>query len=213
MTQQHNLTAEALQRGAMPGRGYALARIISQIFHPITLSFMNVLIVGLFAMPAWLPGLGWALLCVLLQIIPPTVFFTIRLRQGIYTDEDVSVRQQRNELYLFSMGTIVVGIGVLLLLNAPLPFLALLTSGLLLSLLSWLINLIWKISVHAATIAGSATLAFLYVQPLGILLWVSALAVGWSRVRTCNHTPLQVAAGFSLATICIWGVFALFGLA
>lgn len=212
MTQQHNLTAEALQRGAMPGRGYALARMISQMFHPITLSFMNVLIVGLFAIPGWLTGLGWALLCALLQIIPPTVFFTIRLRQGAYTDEDVSVRQQRNELYLFSMGTIVVGIGVLLLLKAPLPFVALLAGGLLLSLSSWLINLVWKISVHAAAIAGSATLAFIYVQPLGMLLWVIALAVGWARVRTCNHTPLQVVAGFSLATVCIWGVFALFGL-
>ncbi len=213
MTQQHNLMAEALQRGAVPGRGYVLARMISQIFHPITLSLINVLIVGMFAVPGWLPGLGWALVCALLQIIPPTVFFTIRLQQRVYSDEDVSVRQQRNELYLFSIGTIVVGIGVLLLLNAPLPFLALLASGLLLSLSSWLINLVWKISVHAAAIAGSATLAFMYVQPLGVLLWISALAVGWSRVRTRNHTPLQVVAGFGLATICIWGVFTLFGLA
>lgn len=212
MAQQQNLTAEALQRGAIPGRGYALARWISQVFHPVTLSIINLFIVGTFALPHRLAGLGWAVLCVALQILPGMAFFTIRLRQGVYTDEDVSVRHQRNELYFFSMGIIVVGMAVLIVLGAPDAFLALLCSAAVMNVLSWSINLFWKISVHAASMATCATIAAIYSQPLGVLMWLCTLLVGWSRVRTRNHTPMQVIAGVGLAVASIWGVFAVFGL-
>lgn len=212
MTQQQNVTAEALQRGAMPGPGYAIANRLSQIFHPVVLGIGGIIIVGGFALPQPLIGLAWALLCIAIQIIPPMIFFTIRLRQGAYSDEDVSVRHQRNELYLFSMVTVLVGIAVLLIFDAPAPFLALVCSGAIMNGLCWLINLFWKISVHAASAASCATVASIYVQFLGLLLWMCVLAVGWSRVRTRNHTIAQVIAGISLATVSVVGMFAVFGL-
>lgn len=212
MTNQHNLVMEAVQRGAVPGRGYALARVISQVFHPVLLSVINVFLVGLFAVPGTLIGLGWSALSVALQIIPGTAFFMIRLRQGAYSDEDVSVRQQRNELYLFSMVTVLVGLLVFVLLGAPRPFVALFCTVAVVNATCWLINLFWKISVHAVGVAGTAFLASIYSPGLGMLLWGGALAVGWARVRTRNHTPAQVGAGFVLAVVAMLGVFALFGL-
>lgn len=212
MAHQRDLTAEALRRGATPGRGYAIARLLSQVFHPVPLSIISFFIVGLFAISDWLEGVSWAALCTALQVIPPTAFFTIRLRQGAYTDEDISVRQQRNELYLFGLVTVAVGLIVLALLKAPAPFLALLASAALLNVLAWMINLFWKISVHAAGMGSFATLAALYSPSLGAMMWACALALGWARVRTRNHTPLQVCAGIALATACVLAVFRAFGL-
>jgi membrane-associated phospholipid phosphatase len=82
-------------------------------------------------------------------------------------------------------------------------------AALALGLIGGLINLLWKISVHAASIASVATIALLYSRDLGIGLWVCALAVGWARVRTGNHTPMQVLAGFLLAVTMVLVVFQL----
>jgi membrane-associated phospholipid phosphatase len=212
MRTRQNLTAEVLQSAHSVGRSYALARIISNVFHPMILSTISFLIVGLFATSAWAFGLAWALFGVALQIIPVAIFYTIRLRQGAYSDEDVSIRQQRNELYLFSVLNLFIGIAVLLALRAPMPFLALLSSAALLAVSAWVINLSWKISVHASSAASCAAVAFIYDNPLGMLLGISALLVGWARIHTGNHTPLQVMAGFGLATLCVWGMFRVFGL-
>jgi membrane-associated phospholipid phosphatase len=221
METQHELTAEALTHelpteapvsAHTPTGTYALARIISQVLHPMLFSTLSFMIVGFFALSSWIVGIGWALFIIAIQIIPVVIFYTIRLRQGVYSDEDVSVRQQRNELYFFSMVVLLVGIEVLLLMQAPVPFVALLSSAGLLAVIGWVINLYWKISVHASSAASCTAVAFLYAPVLGGVLAVGALLVGWSRIQTANHTMLQVLAGYGVAVVCVWYAFALFGL-
>ncbi|MCU0494626.1 MAG: PAP2 family protein [Chloroflexaceae bacterium] len=212
MSSQRDLTAEAVQRGAPPGRGYAVGQWLSRVLHPVPLSLLSILIIGLFAVPDRLAGLGWALAGAAIQVVPPTLFFRMRLRQGAYSDEDISVRQQRNELYLFGLLTVLLGTVLLLLLGAPLPIVALFCSAIVLNISSWIINLFWKISIHSAAIGSCATVATLFVWPLGVLLWLGAGALGWARVRTRNHTPMQVVAGLALAAAGVVGTFRAFGL-
>jgi membrane-associated phospholipid phosphatase len=212
MTRQNDLAAEAVRRGAAPGRGYAVARTISQLFHPVILGVASILIVGLLGVEPAREGALWGLLCAGLQVLPPMAFFTVRLRQGAYSDDDVSVRSQRNELYLFGIVNLAVGLIVLRLLGAPAPILAMISAAAVISLAAWLINFFWKISVHASSMGSTATLAALYSEPLGLALWLCALALGWARVRTRNHTPLQVVAGLALATLAVAGVFVAYGL-
>jgi membrane-associated phospholipid phosphatase len=216
METQHEATAEVLAHDTPHdrARGYALAQRISHIFHPIFLAIAGSLMVGYGALPQqrWL-GLGWAGLSILLLVVPGVLFFRMRLRQGAYSDTDVSVRHQRNELYFFGGAVLLTNLVVLLLLGAPLDFVGLLLSVLLLALCGWAINLFWKISVHASSISSCATISMIYLPPLSIILWPCALLVGWARVRTGNHTPAQVGAGFVLAAVCIWGVFWALGIA
>jgi len=190
-------------------RGYALGRLLSHAFHPILLNILTFLIVGYYGMASHTAGLAWAGVCVLSSVLPPTIFYTVRLRQGAYGDEDVSVRQQRNELYLFGFIWVLFVTIPLTLLGLPRSLLAVMLAALALGLIGGLINLFWKISVHAASIASAATIALLYSRDLGIGLWVCALAVGWARIRTGNHTPLQVLAGFLLAVTMVLVVFQL----
>lgn len=212
MPRQTDLAAEALRRGAAPGRGYALARTISQVLHPVVLGVVSILIVGLLGVRPAGSGAPWALLCTALQVVPPTIFFLVRLRQGAYSDDDVSVRSQRNELYLFGIVNLAVGLLLLRLLGAPAPMQALVLAGALISLAAWVVNLFWKISVHASSMGSTAALAAIYSEPLGMAMWLGALALGWARVRTRNHTPMQVVAGMALAAACVIGTFMAFGL-
>jgi len=145
-------------------------------------------------------------------VIPPTAFYTIRLRQGAYGDEDVSIRQQRNELYVFGFVWLVVASAALIPLGLPYALLAVLVVALTQGVIGGIINLFWKISVHAASVATAATVAIVYMRTLGIILWICAVAVGWARVRTNNHTPLQVLMGFLIAATTVFVVFQFFGI-
>lgn len=213
MASEHDLATEALRRGATPGQGYALGRLLSNIFHPVVLSVFTFLLVGCYSGPTLAKGLWWAALCIALQIIPGTLFFIMRMRQGAYTDEDVSQRQQRNGLYLFSIVSNAVGLAIVWLAGIPPLFMALQISGFVLSVLAWLINLFWKISVHAASSALCATVALLLQPALGAALWLCVVLVGWARVRTRNHTLGQVVAGMTLAACCVAIIFRALGVA
>lgn len=197
--------------GTPQDRGYRVGRLVSQVFHPISLNVVTLLMIGFFLPQGWRVGFRWAVLCILLEVMPPTVFFLFRLRQGAYSDEDVSVRQQRTELYVVGFVWVLCATALLVFLGIPQAFLACLVSTLVLGLVGGLINLMWKISVHSAAIASTATMMLFYSRGLGIGLWVCALMVGWARVRTSNHTLAQVLAGFGCAAVIVVCVFTLVG--
>jgi membrane-associated phospholipid phosphatase len=211
MAPHSNIPHDVYEADTLDGRSYALARLLSQVFHPILLNISAFLIVGYAALGTPAAGLKWAGICILVLVLPPTIFYSIRLRQGMYADEDVSVREQRNELYLFGLIWALIATALLSYFGAPQPFLALLVCALLFALVNGGINLFWKISGHATAIAATATIALLYSQPLGIVLWACAALVGWARIRTRNHTPMQVLAGFCSAVGVITVVFQFFG--
>jgi membrane-associated phospholipid phosphatase len=192
-------------------RGFTLGRLISQVFHPILINMLTFVVVGYYGLMNPAAGLAWSGLCVLAAVLPPTLFYIVRRRQGAYGDEDVSIRQQRNELYLVGFIWTLLATVALVALGLPRPHLAIMITVLGMGLIGGMINLFWKISVHAASIALLATVALLYSRNLGIALWVCALAVGWARVRTSNHTPLQVLAGFLCASTVVLAVFQLVG--
>ena len=211
MARQPNIPREAYEIESLDSRSYALARFLSRLFNPIMLNIVSFLIVGLAALSTPAEGLKWAGLCILVLIVPPTTFYYIRLRQGVYSDEDVSIRQQRNELYLIGFVWVLISLAILSFVGVPRPFLALMIGALAMGLVGGLINLFWKISAHSSAVASAATIALLYWRPLGIVLWACAIAVGWARVRTRNHTPLQVLAGFVCAATIVLVVFGLVG--
>jgi membrane-associated phospholipid phosphatase len=211
MAPHSNIPQDTYEAEALDSRSYALGRLISQIFHPILLNIISFLIVGYASLNTHASGLKWAAVCILTLVLPMTIFYSIRLRQGVYADEDVSVREQRNELYLFGFIWVLIATPILSYLGAPRPFLALMICALALGLINGGINLFWKISAHATAIASTATIALIYSPPLGAVLWACALAVGWARVRTRNHTLMQVLAGFCTAAVVVLVGFQLIG--
>jgi membrane-associated phospholipid phosphatase len=207
MTRQPEMRPAALDNEQLDSRGYALAQWLSRVFHPLLLNILIFYLVGLFASATYREGLLWATICVLVQVLPGSTFFLLRQRSGAYSDRDVSDRRQRHELYLFGLVSLLVGVLVLPWFGMPRPFFDLLLAGLIIGAVNGFVNIFWKISAHATSVATLATVALFYSYSLGLTLWVCALVVGWARVRTRNHTPTQVLAGFGVAAGVVLAVF------
>lgn len=199
MRHPHELAGDDLP-GLAPGRSLALARLLSVVFSPPFTAILSWCLVLLMHTSDWASDIGWVVLTILVQIVPVGVLYFYRRHTGVYRDADVSVRHERNELYLYGSLSVLVSLLLLQLLGAPMPFRALALTTLILGIVCGLVNLVWKISMHAATIGTVATIAFFYAPALGLVLWVCALAVGWARIRTRNHSLLQVVAGLVVST-------------
>jgi membrane-associated phospholipid phosphatase len=209
MAHPRELRSDELSEEALEPRRLALARMISIIFSPPFVAIATYFFVA-FAEPQPLfVGIGWALLAMFIQMFPAAMLYFYRRKRGEYSDADVSRRQDRNELYLLGACAIFVSVLLLQWLNAPRSLEALAIGTLALGISCGLVNMFWKISMHAATIAACATITSLYAVPIGAVMWVCALAVGWARVKTQNHTPMQVVAGFVAAAIAMFTSFTL----
>lgn len=190
-------------RPVVRDRAYRFGRLVSQIFHPIFNGIAAFAVVGLAdpSIGSARVGLLWAITCIVTIITPSAVYFYSRLLHGQYSDDDVSRRSERTGLYIVALVSTVVGSAVLYLLGLPPIFLRLLSAAIGVTLASMLVNFVWKISVHSASIATLATLATLYFREYGLIIWVCAVVVGWARIRTGNHTILQVLAGWAVALV------------
>ncbi len=151
-------------------------------------------------------GWGWSALSLAMQLLPAMMLYRLRMRQGRYSDPDMSRRSDRNEMYVVGGISLVTSVVVLYLADAPAPVLALALSYTAIAIVSGVVNIWWKISMHASAIAAVATLATMQSRSLGAVLWVLVVAVLWARLHTRNHTLGQVIAGTILATTVVYGV-------
>lgn len=185
-------------------RAYRIGRIVSQIFHPTINGLLAYLLVGITGPGIASPriGLMWTAICILLILIPPAAYFYVRLYRGQFSDDDVSHRSERTGLYSVAILTVVTSSIILYLVGIPRIFLRLNAAATGVTVICMLINFRWKISVHSASIGTLAMLATLLLgQGWGIFFWLCAAIVGWARIRTGNHTLLQVLAGWAVASI------------
>jgi len=56
-------------------------------------------------------------------------------------------------------------------------------------------------SGHTAMVAALGAVVFRKNKPLGVLLFILALIIGWSRVLLGVHYPIDIVAGFILGTV------------
>jgi membrane-associated phospholipid phosphatase len=211
MAQQRNFTPDELAPEVIDGPSLAFARWLSRIFSPPLVVIASYLLIAYVQPEPFSHGASWVLLTLLVQMLPTSVLYLYRRRTGQYRDADVSVRHERNELYLLGSLSVVVSILVLNGLNAPPVYRAMAICTLGLGLACGLVNLFWKISMHGTAIGTLATIGAIIAPTLGAVLWIIALAVGWARVRTRNHSPLQVLAGLVLSAVVTLSAFSLFG--
>jgi membrane-associated phospholipid phosphatase len=116
-------------------------------------------------------------------------------------DRDMPVKEDRFYPLLFVILSYLVGVGVLYLIDAPDLTTALMVCYLTNTTTVLLINLHWKISIHAMGIAGPLTaLIYLFGLP-GLILTLIVPLVGWSRVYLKRHTPWQVIIGTILGFV------------
>lgn len=165
-------------------RSTALARLLSILLHPFVVSPLTVALVTRSA--------RWTLLIAATTLLPITLVLLWNVRRGVWSDYDVSRRDQRSGLYWIAIPLFV---AAAFLVPAPpwfqramLAFCAVLAVGLAAD--RWL-----KTSLHLMFAAFCSTiLADLWPWSPAVTVPL-ATSLAWARWHLGHHTPAELAAG------------------
>jgi membrane-associated phospholipid phosphatase len=189
------------ERTVTKPRHVRFARIVSTILAPVTISLPFVVLVAFYHTRDQLAAIVYAFIALFFLSIGPLIYVVIGVRTGKLSDLDISRRSERAGPFLFGIISTSIGLLVLSLVLGPKD----LQTALILTTISAVILMVttlwWKISIHASTMAGAATmLTVLYGMAL-LPLFLLLVLVSWSRVVLRRHTVAQVVAGSLLSIV------------
>ncbi|HEY2673260.1 MAG TPA: hypothetical protein VGJ07_23220 [Rugosimonospora sp.] len=185
---------------------HRIARALTEMFAPAVLAAVMPVVIALHATDSVAAGAGWGLLVVVFTAVIPYGVIWLGVRRGQLTDHHIGVRSQRRKPLMFGLASVLVGLAVLVLAGAPRELVVMTLVMLLLLLVVGAINLVWKVSAHAAVAAGSAAVLVMVFGPALLLVVPVVVAVGWSRVELRDHTAVQVVVG-AVVGVVLAGLF------
>ncbi|KAA1021489.1 hypothetical protein FVA95_20285 [Pseudonocardia sp. EV170527-09] len=203
------MDADTERAASRPTPTHRLARVLTEVFAPSVVVTLLPLAVAWAATRQVLPTLSWGLLVALTSSILPMVVIVWGARSGRWDGHHVRNREGRLIPFLVLIVLSLLGLGLLVVLSAPWPVIALDVIMVVILFVAGAITTRWKVSMHAA-VCGSA--AVVLVVTYGPVWWLSLLvvaAVAWSRVRINDHTAAQVVVGSALGAVVGGGLFAL----
>ncbi|HEX2131921.1 MAG TPA: hypothetical protein VHH15_10185 [Actinophytocola sp.] len=144
---------------------------------------------------------GWGLLVAVFYSALPMAFVVRGARRGRWDGHWVRDREHRTVPLLMCLLSALVGMAVMVWLDAPAAVVALAWAMITTLVACLVITRWWKVSVHA-TVAGGAVAMVTYLYGPWLLLLVPLVAlVCWSRVVVEDHTVAQVVAGALLGPL------------
>ncbi len=170
------------------------ARCISIIGHPF-LTIPAFIFIVLFVTENFLKALLLSVLIVGCVIIPTSIRNYIKTKKGEYTNFDVSVKTQRNSMYLFAFPPFCVLTFILFATGQSKSLCMGVLFGLILLIISYVVNFFIKCSAHVSL---TIFLAFLIIPInfiIGIIVLLFSGLMGWSRIELKRHTIKEVFAG------------------
>lgn len=179
-----------------------IARHVSNVLAPVTVSLPLVVLVALYHTRNVLLSLIYAMITLFFLSIGPLLYILIAVRLGKLSDVDVSRRTERAGPFLFSISSVLVGWLALIILHGPRNLQTVLIITAVSGIVMMVTTLWWKISIHASSMGGAATILTAFYGALMLPTFLLLILVSWSRVVLRRHTVLQVVAG-SLVSIAL----------
>ncbi|MDG9674763.1 phosphoesterase PA-phosphatase [Micromonospora sp. DH14] len=200
-----NVTIDLPQRPSLADR---VARAATEVFAPTHLTGAMPIVIGIQSAATARIGLAWGLTAALFCSVFPRSVVWLGVRRGQLTDRHVGRREQRRAPMVWGLLSVLGGLAILVGFGAPRSLTALVVATFAIGLTLTAVNLVWKISVHAAVAAGSAAVLVSVLGPPLLLLAVPVVAlIGWSRIRLRDHTPAQVVAGTGAGLVISMPIF------
>jgi membrane-associated phospholipid phosphatase len=181
-------------------RRMRIARYVSNILAPATISLPFILLVAFYQTQDQLSALIYACITLFFLSVGPLLYIIIGVRLGKLSDIDVSRRTQRVGPFIFGIVSVMIGWLVLTLTNGPRNLQTVMIITVFSGIIMMVITFWWKISMHASSLGGVATMLTALYGAVMLPLFVLLVLVSWSRVALRRHTVPQVIAG-SLAGI------------
>jgi len=178
----------------------SLARIISLIFNPIAIAFFAPFFLVYKTTHDISIATHWTMYT-LVFLMALSFFAIIGVKKKIFTDLDVSKREQRPVMYLVSIICCAIYLASLFFLHGP-YILYILTIGVIIgvSFLS-IINRRIKASIHVAAITSLILpVAVSYGHYYLLLLFLIPLVI-WARLKTKRHTLPEIVVGGTIGGI------------
>ena len=172
-----------------------LAKIVSLLTNPaLVVSISVVTIVGRYAdsMEKFWKG---SVIDIGLRVVPGIIYSIYVWRKEGAVDLDLTERHDRIVPLMLSTLGAVIGSFIVQskLQNATFTEMSYILVTMLAALT--VITTVWKISLHAATIAGLSSLLVVYQGNWFLLSYLILLPVIWSRLKLKQHSPNQLIAG------------------
>ena len=177
-----------------------IARQVSNILAPATISLPFILLVAFYQAQNKLSALIYACITLFFLSVGPLLYIIIGVRLGKLSDIDVSRRSQRVGPFIFGIVSVTIGWIFLSLTNGPRNLQTVMIMTVCSGIIMMVITFWWKISMHASSLGGVATMLTVLYGAIMLPLFVLLVLVSWSRVVLRRHTVPQVIAG-SLAGI------------
>jgi hypothetical protein len=170
-----------------------LARIISFLTNPLLILFPLPFFLLYHSGYGKLIALKWTLFSIIFLFISG-LFVLYEVKRKVFSDMDVSKRQQRKLLFSVIGLIAVIYLFFLSILSAP-QILFITVWGIMIGIIfASMINTKIKVSLHVGVItAVLITLNQLYNLPLAVLLIIPL--VGWSRIEIRRHSLIEVITG------------------
>jgi len=185
-----------------------IARLVTEVMSPVVLIVVVSLIVAVHSAGAG-RGLALGLVAVFFVGGFPYALVLIGVRRGLLTDHHISRREQRPRIMAIALASAVAGLVVLRWLDAPRALFALLAAMVAGVAVALAVTSFWKISIHAASAAGTVACLAILVSPWWLVLAPLVVLTGWARVEIRDHTPVQVLVGAIVGAVVAGGVLAL----
>jgi membrane-associated phospholipid phosphatase len=190
-------------------RRLRVARLIGELLSPPPILAALALVVAWDSSPTPAMAVLWGGIVAVSASVLPYALILRGVRHGRLSDKNISLREQRIRFAAVATASILTGLAVLAVFDAPAEMVALQASIAVGVACGWVITLWWKISVHVAIAAGAATVLVVVFGPALLAVWPLVAVIAWSRVQVGDHTPAQVLAGVALGVVVNATVFPL----
>lgn len=177
-----------------------IAKFVSYVTDPLFLATPIPFLLVLWASEDVFYSLKWSIFSMMFFAFIG-VFVLYGVRRNIFSDIDVSKREQRPAFYLFSIYVCLLYLGSLLLLNGP-PVLFLAGCGILLSIVAIsIVNLKLKASVHVATVTALIFIVSILYGDIFLFFLLFVPLIIWSRIVTKRHSLQEALVGGSVGVL------------
>lgn len=178
----------------------AFARAISYIFNPIVLLLFAPFLLIYKTQNDFNAAVVWTLYTFVFLLIL-TAFLFICVKKRIFTDLDVSKREQRPLLFLATIILTLLYLFGLVIFHGPQVLMAVVLGVLLGILLVSIINTRIKASIHVATVAALIFAIAVVYGGYYLILLLFIPFIGWARVKVKRHTVPETVVGGILGSL------------
>ncbi|MBI2836521.1 MAG: hypothetical protein HYX85_02370 [Chloroflexi bacterium] len=184
-----------------------MATLVSNVLNPFLVGLAIILLLSFASAASPGDALRWALVAVGLSILPVFVIVVYLLRTGRLDNFFANVREQRTKIYVVNSLCAIAGVIILAYLGAPAILVATFAAGLSATVIFMCINFWWKISLHTAFIAASATVLVILYGWMGVPTITLVPLTAWARIELKSHSFAQAVAGALIAAVVVVAVF------